>query len=264
MSVTFFGVNFDVIWDGTFTPQFQSAAAYVYGYSKVSCYIYPCVQIKKGLTTAFHGCYFEAAGAPSTYNDGTNGVQPLISVAWIDSTSECVGTGVYDCSWNSVFLFDKGSRTACTPTTDGHRHDTRFAAHLLVRQTTLQSIPAYAYTKIVNQTAVFGDDNELEWDATNSLAKIRTAGTYLINAQVQMAGWAAGATYAQARVTAGGYVFNGNNAAPNGVGNPMQSQVSIALNLVVGDTVLLELIQVQGTNQNTDTAQTYLDILKIA
>jgi len=264
LSCVFHGTKFDTNYDGTFAPQFQAAAAYVYGANKTSCYIYPVVQIKKAFSTAFHGCYFEVAGAPANYNDGINGSFPILGVVWLDSQAEVVSTGLIDCNFNGVFLFDKGSQTQCTPTTSKHNHNTRQATHLLVRQTSLQSIPPYIYTKIVNQGVVFGDDSELEWDATNSIVKIRTAGTYLINAQVEFAGWAVSVgNYGQARITSGGYSFTGNAVPSNGLGVPIQSQVSITLNLAVGDSVLFEVFQSQGTNQNTNTSQTYLDIVKI-
>ena len=264
LSCVFHGTKFDTIYDATFAPQFQAAAANVYGYLKSSCYIIPVAWIKKAFSTAFHGCYFEVAGLPGSYNDGTNGAWPILGVVWLDSATEVVSTGLVDCNFNGTYLYDKGNRTLCTPSPDRHTHDTRLATHLLVRQTTLQSIPAYAFTKIVNQAVVFGDDSELEWDATNSVAKIRTAGTYLINAQVEFAGWAVTATiYALARITAGGYVFTGNAAPANGAATPIQSQVSISLNLAVGDTVLFEAFQNQGSNQNTDVAYTYLDIVKL-
>lgn len=266
LSCTFHGVNFDVIWDTTapFTPQFQAAAANVFGYTKASCYIYPCVQIKKGFNLSFHACYFESSGAPSTFNDGSNGVQPLVAVAWVDSAAECVGTGFYDCSWNGAYLFDKGTRTACTPTASGHRHDTRFPAQLAVRTGGVQAVPHNTWTKVTTATVLAGDDNELEWDSVNGVAKIRSAGTYMIAAQIEYAGWATSSTFATCRVTGGGVTYVGNTVLQQGASIPITPQISAQLVLAQGDTVTFETLQNQGGSQNTSGANAYLNIVKVA
>lgn len=265
LSCTFHGVSFDVVWDtvAPFTPQFQAAAANVFGFTKASCYIYPVVQIKRGFNLSFHGCYFEAAGAPSTYNDGTNGLQSLVSVAWVDSAAECVGIGFYDCSWNGAYLFDKGSRTSCTPTASGHRHDTRFAAHLGARTSGVQAVANATWAKVGTATVLFGDDNELEWDSTNGVAKIRSSGVYLIVGQVEYAGWATANTYATCRVSGGGYTFVGSTNLQQGAGIPITTQVTATISLVQGDSVTFETLHNQGGSQNTSGANTYLSVVKV-
>lgn len=266
LNVAFFGVKIGAEWDGTFTPQFQATASKVFGFTKASCYIWPSARVNRGFSTAFHGCYFENSGAPSTFNDGTNGVQSLVAVVWLDSTAEVVATGIVDCNWNSVYLYDNGNRTLCTPTTDNRRHDCRIAPRLLARSSAAQSIPNATWTKVQTPAISFGDDSYIEWDATNGVAVARAPGTYLIGGQVTMAGWAAGAgTYAVSRVTAGGLTINGNYQPQNGAGNPITSQVGpVIIALSVGDTITFEAFHNQGGSQNTtgSASDVFLSVTK--
>ena len=260
LSCVFHGTKFDVIWDGTFTPQFQSAAAKVFGATKASCYIYPIVQLNKSRSFCFDGCYFESAGAPATYNDGTNGSQNLLAVVWLDTAAAI--TTIDGCNWNNVYLYDSGTWTNCTPTTDQHRHDTRLPVHVNARTTGVQSIPNVTWTNVV-ATPVFGDDSECEWDATNNQVKIRTPGTYLINAQVEMAGWATASTYATCRVTGSGYTFNGSTNAQQGAGIVITPQVSTTIAMSQGDTLQFQVYHNQGGAQNTSGSNAYVSIIKI-
>lgn len=263
LSCVFHGVKFDTNWDGTFAPQYQAAASGVFGYTKANCYIYPVVQIKRGISTAFHGCYFEAAGAPATYNDGVNGVNPLIAVVWNDSAAECIGTAALSCNWNSCFLYDKGTTTFVSPTTDRHRHDTSVAVHVGVRTGGVQSVPNAAWTKVATATVLFGDDNEAEWDAVNGVVKIRSPGTYLVVGQIEFAGWATAGTFATCRVSGGGYTYQGSTNLQQGAGITITPQVTALINLVLGDTLTFEAFQSQGGAQNTSGANTYLSVVKV-
>jgi len=266
LNVAFFGVKIGAEWDGTFTPQFQAAASRVYGFTKASCYIWPSARVNRGFSTAFHGCYFENSGAPSTYNDGTNGVQSLIAVVWLDNSTEVVATGIVDCNWNSVYLYDNGNRTLCTPTTDNHRHDCRIAPRLLARASGVQSVPNVTWTKVQTPGINFGDNSYIEWDATNGVAVARAPGTYLIGGQVTMAGWAAGAgTYSVCRINAGGLTINGSYQPQNGAGNPITSQVGpVIIALSAGDTITFEAFHNQGGAQNTtgSPSDAYLSVVK--
>ena len=266
LNVAFFGVKIGSEWDGTFAPQFQAAASRVYGFTKASCYIWPAARVNRGFSTAFHGCYFEVSGAPSTYNDGTNGVQNLIAVVWLDNSTEVVATGIVDCNWNSVYLYDNGNRTLVTPTTDNRRHDCRISPRLLARCSIAQSIPNVTWTKVQTPAISFGDDTYIEWDATNGVAVVRAPGTYLIGGQVTMAGWAAGAgTYAVSRITAGGLTINGNYQPQNGAGNPITSQIGpVIIALSAGDTITFEAFHNQGGAQNTtgSPSDVFLSVVK--
>ena len=265
LSCVFHGSKFDSIWDGTATPTYRAAANNVYGYTTGNIYVWRVAHVQKGRDIAFHGCYFESAGAPANYDDGVNGSNPLIAV--VQTGGDAVntsGSAVLDCNFNACYLYDLGLYTLCSPTVGGFRHDTRQAAHLGVRRNSAQSIPAYAWTKIQFNTVLFGNNSELEWDSTNYQAKIRSSGTYLINAQVAYDGWAAAADiYGFIRVAATGYIFNGSQMFSNGTSSQVIVQVTATVNLVNGNTVFIETLQNQGGAQNTSANDVYMSIVKI-
>lgn len=265
LSCVFHGCKFDSIWDGTATPTYRAAANNVYGYTTGNLYVWRVVHVQKGRDTAFHGCYFESASAPANYNDGVNGSNPLIAVVQTGGDATYTsGSSVLNCNFNACYLYDLGLYTLCSPTVGGLRHDTRQAAHLGVRRNSAQSIPAYAWTKIQFNTVLFGNNSELEWDATNYQAKIRSSGTYLINAQVAYDGWThVAGIWASIRTTAGGYQFNGSRMIGNNAGEQVILQVTATVNLVNGETVTIESIQVQGSSQNTSANDVYMSIVKI-
>lgn len=264
VSNVFFGTKFDTNWDGTFTPVFKSAAANVFGFTKANCYIYPVVRINQGDGIAFHGCYFEAAGAPATYNDGVNGSASLISVVWLDNATNCLRTGALDSNWNGVYLFDAGSQSNVAPVTGGARHNNQTAAALLLRQATAQSIAAFAYTKIEFSNVLQGDNSDLEWDSVNYQVKIRQPGVYQISGQVAFAGWSTASTYAVCRVAAGGFNIVGTYAPQIGAGNPITTVANVCLSLVTGDTIELQVLQNQGSNQSLSSNESILSVAKIA
>jgi hypothetical protein len=265
LSCVFSGTKFDAAWDGTYSPQFQYAASGVFGYLKTSCYIHPAIKIMKGKNTAFHGCYFEVAGSPATFDDGINGDHKLVGVFWNDNAMECFGTGVIDCCWNGVYLYDKGIRTSVTPMVNGQRFDTRLATCFGAVSSGVQSIPAYSWIKVLTSAIQFGDNSYLEWDTLNGRVIIRTPGTYLINAQIEYAGWEKSGTYATCRVTAtSGYNYHGSTVVQQGLGVAITPQVTTIMNLNMGDVIDFETLQTQGTNQKTSGSNTYLNIVKIA
>lgn len=265
LSCVFHGCKFDSIWNGTASPVYRSAAQNVFGYTKANLYVWRVVHVQKGRDTAFHGCYFESFGAPATYNDGVNGSNALVAVVQTGGDETYTsGSSVLDCNFNACYLYDLGATTLCSPTVGGYRHDTRLATHLSVRRNSAQSVAAYAWTKIQFNTVLFGDNSELEWDSTNYQAKIRSSGTYLINAQVAFDGWAySAALWASIRATAGGYIFNGSRMIGNGVGEQVIVQITATVNLVLGDTVVIEAFQNQGSAQNTSSNDVYMSVVKI-
>lgn len=264
LSNVFHGTKFDTNYDGTFTPVFKSAAANVFGFTKANCYIYPVVRINQGDGIAFHGCYFEAAGAPATFNDGVNGSASLIAVMWLDNATNCLRTGALDSNWNSCFVYDAGAQSNIAPVTSGYNHNNQLPTALLMRQATAQSIAAYAYTKIQFSNVLQGDDANLEWDATNFQVKIRQPGAYQISGQVSFAGWATAGTYAVSRIVAGGYTIVGTYAPQIGAGNPITTVVNFCLSLVTGDTIELQVLQNQGSNQALTANESILSVVKIA
>jgi len=263
VSNVFHGTKFDTNWDGTFTPVFKSAAANVFGFTKANCYIYPVVRINQGDGIAFHGCYFEVAGAPATYDDGVNGSASLLGVFWIDNSTNCLRTGALDSNWNSVYLFDAGTQSNVAPITGGIKHNNQSNAAILLRQATAQSIAAYSYATIEFSTVLQGDDANLEWDSSTYKVKIRQPGVYQISGQVSFAGWSTAGTYAVSRISAGGFNITGTFAPQIGAGNSITTTASVSLALLTGDTVELQVLQNQGSNQSLAANESILSVVKI-
>lgn len=266
LSCVFHGTKFDVTWDGTYTPQFLSKASGVFGWLTNDCYIFPVVHLKKGRNTAFHGCYFEAAGSPATYNDGVNGSQTLIAVFYNgNSTVENQGTDIIGSDFNGCYLYDISQAARCDPIIS-NTYSTRLIENLLITATTPQSIPSSAWTKVeLNGSVQFGNDAFLEFDSVNNAAKIRSPGTYLITGQFQFNGWAVSAgTFGQIRIqTDAGYTYLGGKAAPFGAGDGIIVQVQVQMNLLRGQSVTLEVFQNQGGAQNSSGSNTRLNVTKI-
>ena len=263
VSNVFHGTKFDTNWDGTFTPVFKSAAANVFGFTKANCYIYPVVRINQGDGIAFHGCYFEVAGAPATYDDGVNGSASLIGVLWIDNSTNCLRTGALDSNWNGVYVFDAGTQSNIQPITGGFKHNNQSNAAILLRQATAQSIAAYSFQTIQFSNVLQGDDANLEWDSATYKVKIRQPGVYQISGQVSFAGWATAGTYAVSRIAAGGFNIVGTYAPQIGAGNPITTTAAVSLALATGDTVELQVLQNQGTNQSLNANESILSVVKI-
>lgn len=266
LSCVFHGVKFDTIWDGTYTPEYRATADGVFGWNKTNCYIAPVVQLNKGQNIDFHGCYFESAGFPATYNDGTHGSYTLLPVFYNGGgTTVNIGTNVLGCNWNNTYLFDISSSARVDPVLS-NRYATRNVENLLVLASSTQTISAYTWTKVqLSSTTQFGDNSYLEWDSTNNAAKIRSPGTYLISGQFEFNSWAVTAgTWASIRIqTDAGYTYQGAYVQPIGAGNGMNMQVQICMDLLRGQSVWLEVIQNQGTNQTSSGSNTRLNVTKI-
>lgn len=266
LSCVFHGVKFDTNWDGTYTPEFRANADGVLGWLTDDCYIYPVVHLKKGRDTAFHGCYFEAAGSPATYNNGVDGTHDLIAVFYNGGgTAVNSGTDVLGCNWNGCYLYDVSQAARVDPALS-NRYSTRFVENLLVVASGTQAISNTTWTKVeFSGGAQFGDDSFLEWDATNNVAKIRSPGTYLISAQFEFAGWATSAgTFGQIRIeTDAGYTYQGGKVAPFGAGNGIIVQVQVQMNLLRTQSVWVEAFQNQGGAQNSSGSNTRLNVTKI-
>jgi hypothetical protein len=263
LSNVFHGVKFDTNWDGTFTPVFKSAAANVFGWLKNNCYIYPVVRLNYSDGTAFHGCYFEAFGSPTTYDDGVNGSATLLAVVWMDNATECIRTGAIDCNFNATYVYDAGAQSNIMPATNGFKHNNQLNAAILLRQSSAQSIAPYAYTAVQFATVLQGDDSSLEWDSSTYKVKIRQPGVYQISGQVSFAGWSTAGTYATCRIVSGGYNIIGTTAPQIGSGNQITTTVNVALQLATGDTIELQTLQNQGSSQSLSANESILSVVKI-
>lgn len=265
LSCVFQNTKFDTVYDGTYSAQWVENSEGLFGWNIADCYIYPVVKILQGNGIAFDGCYFEVAGSPVNYNDGTHGSAPLLGAAIIDNSTNCRSISFTNCNWNGCFQYDKGVATLITPTTSQNRHDTRFATHLKESQATNQSIPDSTWTKVNLGSDVFGNDSELSWDSTNKTAIARSYGTYLITANVYVEGSAiaAGNIVATRIETSNGYTLSGNTVAAVGVGISIVSTVIGTVNLSANDTVYLEVRQTSGVSKNVIAGYTTFSMVKI-
>ncbi|CAB4140695.1 Pectate lyase superfamily protein [uncultured Caudovirales phage] len=266
LSNVFHGTKFDLNWNGTAAPVFLANGDGLFDYPLGPVYITPVVHVAKGHNTAFHGCYFEAANEPATYDDGVNGSHDLVPVFLNEDATFNTGTGVLDCNWNNTFPYDVATNTLMDPTTGGYRHSSRFVPMVTIRQTTPQSIPNTTWTTVNFNTVLFGDTSHLEYDAAADTVVCRTAGTYMVSAQVAYAGWATTPTIAQMRAqttASGGITFQGDVKRELGAGVPIIVQQTFVLNMVAGDTVKIETFHNQGAPQNTEANFSLLSVVQI-
>jgi hypothetical protein len=266
LSIVFHGTKFDLTWDGTAVPTFLPAGAGLFDYPAGPVYIVPTVHVAKGRNTAFHGCYIEAANEPTNYNDGVNGSYPLVPVFLNEDATYTSYTSVFDTNWNNVYPYDVASGTLFDPTSAGYRLSARRIAVITARQATPQAISTATWTTVAFDTFLFGNNSHLAYDAGTNAVVCKTAGTYFISAQVGFAGWASPASTAQIRVTttaSGGINFLGEGKREMGAGVVIVVQQSAAINLAVGQTIIVEAYHTQGGSQNTAANYSTLSVVQI-
>lgn len=266
LSNVFHGVKLDLNWNGTATPTYLATGDGLFDYAAGPVYITPVVRIVKGINTAFHGCYFEAANEPATYNDGVNGSHDLVPVFSNENATFNIGTGALDCNFNNVYVYDVGSLTLVDPTTAGYKHSSRNTPIVTVRQATPQSIPNNTWTTVAFDTDIFGNTSHLEYDATTDTVICKTNGTYSVSSLVAYDGWATPSTIATMRISttaSGGVVFLGEVKREQGAGVAITVQLSVSLNMVAGDTITVETRHTQGTAQNTSANYSVLSVVQM-
>jgi hypothetical protein len=266
LSVVFHGTKFDLNWNGTATPTYLATSNGLLDYPAGAVYITPVVHITKGRNLAFHGCYIEAANEPDTYNNGTNGLHDLVPVFLNENPTYNSATGVLDCNWNNTYIYDVASLALMDPTTSGFRHSARSIPVVTVRQGTPQAIPNNVFTVVNFDTVIFGDTTHLKYNTATDTVTCMTAGTYLVTALVAYDGWATAATYARIRLVSsasGGVQFEGEVKSQQGASVPITVQITVALNMVIGDTLDIRTLQTQGGAQNTSANYSYLSVVQI-
>jgi hypothetical protein len=266
LSIVFHGTKFDFNWDGTAVPTFLPTGAGLFDYPAGPVYIVPVVHVTKGRNIAFHGSYIEAANEPTNYDDGVNGSYPLVPVFLNQDATYNSFTSVFDTNWNNTFPYDVASRALFDPTTNGYRHSARNVPVLTTRQATPQAIPNTTWTTIAFDTSLFGNTSHLAYDSGTNAVVCKTAGTYLISAQVGFSGWATSPTFAQIRITttaSGGVTFQGELKRELGATIVIVVQQSVIINLAVGQTVIVEAYHNQGGSQNTAANYSTLSVVQI-
>jgi hypothetical protein len=265
IGASFHGTRFDTVYSTAVTPTFVASAAGVVEYPIGDVYTYPCVTLNRALNTAFMGCYFETASLPATYDDGVNGVHPVIGVAHVTSSTQVRRTGFVDCAFNGVFVRDQGTSTRVVPTNAGYTYDTTTHNLLAVRANAVQTVPSGAFTRVVTPTVVAGNDAFISWNSGSNLATVHVDGVYQISGRVEFAGWVAASSIVLSRITAGGAVYKGSICPSSDPASPLASVVSLSIQLFRGDTIAFDAFHNEGTAQDTSGAasDTWLTISKV-
>jgi hypothetical protein len=202
---------------------------------------------------------------PSSYNDGTNGSFPVLGVVKT-TVSKTIHTKIIGSRFLGCYLYDTGAWTEVSAVGNfGNRLNNSVATSVTVRVNGVQSIPAYVFTKIVFGSVFRGNDNFLQYDLTNNAFICRSPGTYMVVGQVAFSGWSTASTSAVCRIkTSSGIIFNGDTPGQQG-GGIITTKVMCLIDLAVGDTVWMEVLQSQGQNQNTNATATdnYMSIAKL-
>lgn len=263
LNCVFLGTRFDAVYNTDMEHEYVANAEKVVGYGTVEhVYVVKFVDIIKAHSPAFVGCYFEIGGVPATYDDTVNGVEPLLGVVYLDDPTEVTKAGFLECNWTG-YLYDNGGQTKCDPTTSGNIYNARPIPKLTVRKSGAQTIPNGALTDVEFGSVLEGDDAQLEF--TSPTATIKEAGTYLISWKVTMAGWATAGTYGFTRLVTTPASFDGGHFHNQGAAVPISSEGCAAVTLARGETVKLQVIHVEGNNQDTtaDAVDNFLSIAKL-
>lgn len=262
----FHGTRFDSVYSTSVAPTFLADAANVVEFPPSDVYVYPCLTINRALGISFHGCYFEVAGMPGTFNDGVNGSHAVIGVVQVTSFSQAKRASFLGCVYNGCYVQDLGANTKIQPTNNGFDYDTTNKMHLHQRANAVQAIPTGVYTRVETPASVSGDGVFIEWDAGTNTATVRCTGIYLITGQVTFDGWFLPGTIATCQIVAGGVTSGGSVAlAAETVAVPFSTQVTTIAQLFPGDTIAFDVFHNQGGSQDTDgTARNnYLCIAKL-
>lgn len=269
INMSFHGTLFEGSYDSGMDHVFVPDSLRLIDYIATSSYVVKLGRIIDAETPNFNGCYFEMGGVPATYNDGVNGVAPLVAAVWVDNNTG-VKEAVFDaCSFNSAYVYDNGFRTQITPTASGYRYDNTRATSLTVRKNASQTIPSVTWTKVEFGSSPFrGGDNFLVWDSANNQAVFRSPGTYLITANLVFTpGWVTAGKHCQCRVSVGGNQFNGSIGIPAATtAAPISTSISIPIDFVVGDVTYVEVFQNEGAGQDLSASGSncWFTVTKIA
>lgn len=263
----FHGVRFDTVYSNAVVPTYVASANAIVEFPIQNVYTYPCVTLSRALSTALHGCYFEVDGLPATYNDGVNGVHPIIGVVHLTSSTQVRRTVLDGCAYNGCYVRDQGAATRVTPTNSGYEYDTSTKNLLVVRANGVQTVPSGVNTAVDLNTVLAGDDAFISWDTATNVATVYVDGVYQISGRVEFDGWDTISTGVRTRVTAGGVEYRGSFVAASEPPNPtpISSVISVAVQLFRGDTIAFQVLQNEGNDQDTTGAasDTWLSIAKL-
>lgn len=259
----FIGTAFDATYNTDMEHAYVANGVKVVGYGTVEhVYVVKYVVLVRAHSAVFYGCYFEIAGVPATFDDSVNGVEPLLGVVALNDPTEVTNTDIIGCSWVG-YLYDNGARTHCDPTASGYKYSARQIPKLTVRKNALQTVGSGALTDVVFGSVLEGDDAQL--DFATPTATIKEAGTYVISWKITFVGWATAGTYGFTRLITTPASFDGGHFHNQGAAVPISSEGCATVTLTVSDTVKLQVLHVEGNNQDTtaDAADNFMCLAKL-
>jgi hypothetical protein len=271
LNLAFFGTLFEGNYSASeMVHEFVANSQKLINYISTNSYIVRHGLMQDCEDASFVGCYFEMGNVPSTYNDGANGVAPLVAAIYLDNPTGCKRTTFVGGSFNACYLYDNGFVTQVSPMggNGGYRYDNTRATSLTVRTNATQTITPYGWVRVgFNSSPFRGGDNFLVWDSANNQAIIRSPGTYLVTANITFGtGWTTSDSYARCRVVVGGNQFEGAYGKPAAATSPISTSISVAVDRDVGDSIYLEVFQNTPSDQTltATSTQTWMTITKIA
>jgi len=252
VNLAFHGTLFEGTYGTNMDHEFVPNSLRLLDYIQTNAYAVKIGKIDNADKPYFSGCYFELGSVPATYDNGVNGVAPLVGAVWLDNSTGVKSASFDGTSLNNAYFYDNGFRTAISSLSSGYRYDSTQATSVTVRKVATQSVVPYIWTKVVFPPSPFrGGDSHLVWDDVNDQAIIRSDGTYLIAANLTFdPGWTTAGSYAQCRIPVGGNQFNGSvGLASAGTAAPINTSITVPVDFVAGDVVSLEVIQTDSVSR---------------
>ncbi|HEY5072055.1 MAG TPA: hypothetical protein VII63_08490 [Caulobacteraceae bacterium] len=204
----------------------------------------------------------QAGGYPSTFNDGTHGVLPLLPI--IQMTANASNYTFINPQFAGMYMLDQGSRGRVLGYQDaGPDLDSFLKPIAVLRNNIAQAIPNATFTTVdVSGAPIELDANYFKWDTVNKQIVILKTGTYIVSGQVGLTGFTTGQMRIQILTPAGNWTSPFVGAlAPGytGAGIP-----GFATNMFPGDTIQLQVYQNSGGTISTSSGitETWLSVLK--
>lgn len=260
---SFHGTRFEARYDAT-NLQFVNGGARIYGHINASVYVCPVVSLASVTDFSFFGCYFEGAGYPSSYNDGTNGSLPVLPVLKIHASASRVAIKT---SAISSYVFDLSSDSSIDPwVPQGFKVNNSKALASGRRIGGVQTFPNGSADKAAFSVSTQTAFEWLNWDDANARFVIRQDGTYQVNAQFALKDIPASG-YAQIFLSINGVrVINGSFVSfivSSYI--PSTSVLHSLVGLSVGDIVSIHVDNQAGVSitNHADSKDSFFQIAKI-
>ena len=266
----FHGVKFDALWSGgTYAPTYATNVIAI-----GDVYLQPVIRCISASSVMFSGCYVEQSGSPATFNDGVNGVAPLVGGIILEATSTNVT--FLTTSFHKTYVKNLSDSTVFDVTTGGPGNTGIRVASRLIPQiqgvpfSLAQSIPNNTWTKVRFNSfgTAIGRTGSLSFDTTTNEVVIAQTGVYQFNIQVTLTGWTPGAAteFASIRsnILIGASNLTGLAVAPTDPDVPITLVFNFTRRLDQGEFVYFDVYQNSGTNKVVlELGQTHIDVAQL-